>query len=199
MTTMREGPAFPDLGGITRRDRVDQCSAQPSLFRTPAAGRTHRSARQSSVCFGRPSPSSQIWLTLGAVGLVVGLGYHVAVPRSYSAYATLYLAQAPGSDPPRAWQTTLRCWRPPQLGTVPPTCWVSLPSARQHCWAKHPESPKATTCSSSTLPGPRRAKPCGGPMPLAKAFLAFRSERLEQQTAVPIRRWRIGSVRWSNR
>jgi capsular polysaccharide biosynthesis protein len=40
----------------------------------------------------------KVWLWTAAIGLVVGTLFHVAVPRTYSAYATLYMAHAPGSD-----------------------------------------------------------------------------------------------------
>jgi hypothetical protein len=40
----------------------------------------------------------RFWLTLGALGLVLGAGYHVVVPRQYQASSTLYLAHTPGTD-----------------------------------------------------------------------------------------------------
>jgi capsular polysaccharide biosynthesis protein len=42
---------------------------------------------------GRP-----LWLGLAVIGLVAGLGYHVAVPPQYSATTTVYLAETPGSS-----------------------------------------------------------------------------------------------------
>ena len=40
----------------------------------------------------------RLWLGLALLGLIIGVGYHVAVPPQYSASSTVYLAYAPGSD-----------------------------------------------------------------------------------------------------
>jgi len=39
-----------------------------------------------------------IWMWGAVVGLVLGTAFHIVVPRTYSAYATLYMAHAPGTD-----------------------------------------------------------------------------------------------------
>ena len=58
VTTMREGPAFPDLGGTTTEPEAIVAPSN-SLLRVSAPCRARRSAGQSSVRVGRPSPSSQ--------------------------------------------------------------------------------------------------------------------------------------------
>jgi len=40
----------------------------------------------------------RLWIGLAVIGLLAGVGYHVAVPVKYSATATLYLAQPPGTN-----------------------------------------------------------------------------------------------------
>ena len=40
----------------------------------------------------------RLWLGLALLGLIIGVGYHVAVPPQYSASSTVYLAYTPGSD-----------------------------------------------------------------------------------------------------
>lgn len=42
--------------------------------------------------------SRRLWLALAALGLLIGLGYHLVVPLQYSATATLYLAHPSGGD-----------------------------------------------------------------------------------------------------
>ena len=97
MTTMREGSAFPDLGGITTDS--DATFAPPnSLGSQPPVVLVGRLVSLRYV-LGALRRRRKIWLSLAALGLVIGLGYHLVVPRSYSAHATLYLAQAPGTDP----------------------------------------------------------------------------------------------------
>lgn len=39
-----------------------------------------------------------VWIVLGVLGLVLGAGYHVAIPVKYDATATLYLAHPSGTD-----------------------------------------------------------------------------------------------------
>jgi capsular polysaccharide biosynthesis protein len=40
----------------------------------------------------------RLWMAMALVGLLLGAGFHTVVPRKYTAYATLYLAHAPGTD-----------------------------------------------------------------------------------------------------
>jgi capsular polysaccharide biosynthesis protein len=40
----------------------------------------------------------RVWIAVALIGLVFGTAFHVVVPRSYTAYSTLYLAHAPGTD-----------------------------------------------------------------------------------------------------
>jgi len=39
-----------------------------------------------------------LWMSIAVIGLLVGGAYHSVVPRTYAAYATIYMAHAPGTD-----------------------------------------------------------------------------------------------------
>ncbi len=98
VTTMREGPALPDLGGIANDPESVAAPPNTSPEGQPPIVLVGRLVSLRFV-MGVLRRRRKIWLSAAAVGLVIGLGYHLVVPRSYSAHATLYLAQAPGTDP----------------------------------------------------------------------------------------------------
>ena len=184
MTTMREGPAFPDLGGNSNGARRWPCSRNQSQRHSPQSC----SSGGWSVFGSFWAPlrrRRKIWLSLAALGLLVGLGYHLVVPRSYSAYATLYLAQAPGTDPAAGYGK-----RPGPLAdhrswaACGPPFGRALPQSCRSCWASRRGPCRATTCSGSTSPDPQRPKPSVGRTPWQQPSSSFgRSESKQQTTA----------------
>ena len=158
VTTMREGPAIPDLGSTTTQREIG--SPSPSSDSQPPVVLVGRLVSLRFVLGTLRRLRRKIWLSLAALGLVVGLGYHLVVPRSYSAYATLYLAQAPGTDPCTGIAN--------DLALLQTTCgWIqraadllgerSLSSAK--LLGKAPGTPlRATTCSTLNVAGPTKAE-----------------------------------------
>ena len=116
VTTMREGPAFRDLGGVTTPESESTAPVRP--LGGGSAPRSYSSV--GSLVFasylGALRRRRKIWLSFAALGFVVGLGYHVIVPRSYSAHATLYLAQAPGTDPAAGMANDIALLQTPVVG-----------------------------------------------------------------------------------
>ena len=115
MTTMREGPAFRDLGGVTTEPDSTSAPTSPSSEAQPPVVLVGRLVSLRFV-LGALRRRRKIWLISAAVGLMVGLGYHLVVPRSYNAHATLYLAQAPGTDPAAGMANDIALLETPVVG-----------------------------------------------------------------------------------
>ena len=112
---MREGPAFRDLGGVTTESESIAAPPDPPTEAQPPVVLVGRLVSLRFV-LGALRRRRKIWLSLAALGFVVGLGYHVVVPRSYSAHATLYLAQAPGTDPAAGMANDIALLQTPVVG-----------------------------------------------------------------------------------
>ena len=124
----------------------------------------------------------KVWLICAAVGLLVGLSYHLVAPRSYSAYATLYLAQSPGTDPAvgiandmALLQTTAVGERAAQLLGQPSLSPTAL-------LGKAPGVVQSDNVLRVNVSGPSKAEAVRRATAVATAFLNFRSARLQGQT-----------------
>lgn len=124
-------------------------------------------------------------IIMTVLGLVVGAGFHLVVPRKYSAVTNLYLVEPTGSDPANAMATDLSLLH---------TNAVALRAID----VLHLDEPAATFLASysGTSPSPAllsikltasspstavdRAKA------VARAFLAFRADELRQQNKILI-------------
>ena len=125
----------------------------------------------------------KVWLSLAALGLLVGLGFHLVVPRSYSAHATLYLAQAPGTDPATGMANDIALLQTPAVahGAADLLGEPSLTPAK--LLGKAPGIAKSDNVLTLNASGPSKAEAVRRANALAKAFLAFRTGRLQQETS----------------
>ncbi len=179
---MREGPAFPDLGGMTTEpDAVAPPSTASSESQPPVV----LIGRLVSFRFvlGALRRRRKVWLSLAALGLLVGLGFHLVVPRSYSAHATLYLAQAPGTDPTTGMANDIALLQTPAVahGAADLLGEPSLTPAK--LLGKAPGIAKSDNVLTLNASGPSKAEAVRRANALAKAFLAFRTGRLQQETS----------------
>jgi len=187
MTTMREGPDLPDLGGTT----------------------TARTTTEREVVLAPPSPSSEpqppvvlvgrlvsiryvlsalrrrrkVWLSLAALGLLVGLGFHVVVPRSYSAYSTLYLAQPPGIDPAVGIANDMALLQTTAVGQRAVSLLGEHSLSPSSLLGKVPGVVESEDVLRLNIAGPTKDEAVRRAKAVATAFLDFRAERLQQQTA----------------
>ena len=182
MTTMREGPAFPDLGGITDETESIDAPSNPSSEPQPPVVLIGRLVSLRFV-LGALRRRRKIWLTLAAVGLAAGLGYHVAVPRSYNAHATLYLAQAPGSDPAAGMANDIALLQTTAVGRRAADLLGEPSLSPSALLGKAPGVAESDNVLILNVAGPSKSEAVRRANDLAKAFLAFRAERLQQQTA----------------
>ncbi len=182
MTQMKEGPFFPGLGGIT---------AEGVKAAAPA---NHSSGPQSPVVLvgrlvslrfvlGTLRRRRKIWLSLGAIGLVIGLGYHVVVPRSYSAHATLYLAQAPGTDPAVGIANDLALLETNAVGQRAAGLLGEPSLSPSKLLGKAPGIVESDNVLMLNVAGPTKTEAVRRANALAQALLGFRSDRIQQQTA----------------
>jgi len=124
----------------------------------------------------------KIWLSLAALGLLLGLGYHLAVPRSYSAYATLYLAQAPGTDPAAGMANDLALLQTTAVGQRAADLLGEPSLSPAKLLGKSPGAMESDNVLKLSVAGPTKAEAERRANALATAFLNFRSERIQQQT-----------------
>ena len=130
---------------------------------------------------------------------MVGIGYHLAVPRSYNAYATLYLAQAPGTDPAQGiandlalLQTNVVAQRAANLLGEPSLSPLKL-------LGKAPGTVQSDNVLILNVAGPTKAEAVRRANALAKALLGFRSDLIQGQTASADKALQVKSVRCSRR
>jgi Chain length determinant protein len=182
VTTMREGSAFPDLGGITTEPET--IDAPPNSFpeSQPPVVLVGRLVSLRFV-LGALRRRRKIWLSCAALGLVVGLGYHVVVPRTYNARAILYLAQAPGTDPSAGMANDIALLQTTAVGQRAATLLGEPSLSTSKLLGKAPGVAQSDNVLLLNVSGPSKAEAERRASALAKAFLAFRSERLQQQTA----------------
>ena len=182
MTTMREGSAFPDLGGASTGAEALASPAKPSAESQPPVLLVGRLVSLRFV-LGALRRRRKVWLSLAAVGLLVGLGYHLVVPRSYSAYATLYLAQAPGTDPAAGIANDLALLQTTAVGQRAADLLGEPSLSPAALLGKSPGTVESDNVLELNVAGPTKAEAERRANALATAFLGFRSERIQQQTA----------------
>ena len=179
---MREGPAFPDVGGVANDPESIVAPPNPSSGSQPPVVLVGRLVSLRFV-LGAVRRRRKVWLSLAAVGLVVGLGYHVVVPRSYSAHATLYLAQAPGTDPATGIANDIALLQTPEVAHRAAELLGEPSLSPSALLGKAPGIAESDNVLILNVAGPSKVEAERRANALAKAFLGFRSEILQQQTA----------------
>ena len=182
MTTMQDGPSFRDPGGTTTKDEE------------AAALANHSSESQSPIVlvgrlvslrfvWGALRRRRKIWLSLATLGLVVGISYHLAVPRSYNAYATLYLAQAPGTDPAAGIANDLALLQTNVVGQRAANLLGEPSLSPLKLLGKAPGTVQSDNVLILNVAGPTKAEAVRRANALAKALLGVRSDLIQEQTA----------------
>jgi hypothetical protein len=179
---MREGPAFRDLGGVTTESESIAAPPDPPTEAQPPVVLVGRLVSLRFV-LGALRRRRRIWLSLAALGFVVGLGYHVVVPRSYSAHATLYLAQAPGTDPAAGMANDIALLQTPVVGHLAAVRLGEPSLSPSELLGKAPGIALSDNVLILNVAGPSKGEAVRRANALATAFLGFRSARLQQQTA----------------
>jgi hypothetical protein len=179
---MREGPAFRDLGGVTTEPESTAAPPSPSSEAQPPVVLVGRLVSLRFV-LGALRRRRKIWLSLAALGFMVGLGYHLVVPRSYSAHATLYLAQAPGTDPAAGMANDIALLQTPVVGHLAADLLGEQSLSPSELQGKAPGVALSDNVLILNVAGPSKGEAVRRANALAAAFLKFRSERLQQETA----------------
>src|SRR5580704_1417496 len=180
VTQMKEGPSWQGLGGIATEG-------------VEAAAANHSSGPQSPIVLvgrlvslrfvlGALRRRRKVWLTLAALGLVVGLGYHVVVRRSYSAHATLYLAQTPGSDPAVGIANDLALLETNAVGERAANILHEPSLSPSKLLGKAPGTVESDNVLMINASGPTKTEAVRRANALAEALLGFRADRIQQQT-----------------
>ena len=178
---MREGPAFRDLGGVTTESESTAAQSGPSSEAQPPVVLVGRLVSLRFI-LGALRRRRKIWLSLAALGFVVGLGYHVIVPRSYSAHATLYLAQAPGTDPAAGMANDIALLQTPVVAHLAAHLLDEPSLGPSALLGKAPGVALSNNVLILNVAGPSKDEAVRRANALATAFLGFRSDRLQQQT-----------------
>jgi capsular polysaccharide biosynthesis protein len=179
---MKEGPFFPGLGGITTEE---EGATAPGNHSSVTQSPVVLVGRLVSLRFvlGALRRRRKIWLSLAALGLVVGVGYHVAVPRSYSAHATLYLAQSPGSDPSVGIANDLALLQTNAVGQRAADLLGEPSLSPSKLLGKAPGTVESDDVLTLNVAGPTKAEAVRRANALAQALLGIRAELIQQQTA----------------
>lgn len=182
MTTMREGPAFPDVEGVASEPESSSVASKSPAEAQPPVVLVGRLVSLRFVLRALRR-RRKVWLSLAALGLVIGLGYHTVVPRSYNANATLYLAQAAGTDPATGMANDIALLQTTAVGHRAAEL-LGEPSLNPSTLlGKAPGVPESNNVLILSVAGPTKAEAERRANALAKAFLGFRSARLQQQTS----------------
>lgn len=105
------------------------------------------------------------------------------MPRSYSAYATLYLAQAPGTDPAAGIANDMALLQTTAVGQRAADLLGEHSLSPAKLLGKGPGVVQSDNVLRLNVAGPTKDEAVRRANALATAFLDFRSERLQQQTA----------------
>jgi Chain length determinant protein len=125
----------------------------------------------------------KVWLICAALGLLIGLSYHFVVPRSYSAYATLYLAQPPGTDPAVGISNDLALLQTTAVGQKAVDLLGERSLSPGALLGKSPGVVQSDNVLRLNASGPSKAEAVRRANALATGFLEFRSQRLQAQTS----------------
>jgi len=179
---MREEPVFPDMGATTTEPEAIVAPSNPSSESQPPVVLVGRLVSLRFV-LNALRRRRKLWLSCAALGLVVGLGYHLVVPRSYNAYATLYLAQAPGTDPAAGIANDMALLQTTAVGQRAADLLGERSLNPSTLLGKVPGVVESDNVLTLTVAGPTQAEAERRANALARAFLGFRSVRIQQQTA----------------
>jgi hypothetical protein len=182
VTAMREGSAFPDLGAITTDPETIEIPPDSSQESQPPVVLIGRLVSLRFV-LGALRRRRKVWLSFAALGFVVGLGYHLVVPPSYNARATLYLAQAPGTDPSAGLANDIALLQTSAVGQRAADLLGEPSLSPSKLLGKAPGTAASDNVLILNVSGPSKAEAVRRANALAKAFLGFRADRLQQQTA----------------
>ncbi|MGH9088736.1 MAG: Wzz/FepE/Etk N-terminal domain-containing protein [Acidimicrobiales bacterium] len=125
----------------------------------------------------------RLWLAVGALGLVAGIGYHFVVPVKYGATATLYLAHPAGSASTVEAQNDLAILK---AATVADHAIARLGPAGKGLTpsgllGKAPATITSGNVMTLTLSGPSSSAAVQRVNALGAAYLAFRSHLYQEQ------------------
>jgi capsular polysaccharide biosynthesis protein len=124
----------------------------------------------------------KVWLSLAAIGLVLGLAFHVVVPPSYTAHATLYLAQAPGTDPTAGMANDVALLNTVGVGQRAADLLGEPSLSPTKLLGKAPGTIESDNVLVLNVAGPNKAEAERRANALATAFLGFRAQRIQEQT-----------------
>ena len=132
-----------------------------------------------------------VWLSLAVLGLVVGIAYHVVVPRTFGATATLYLAHSPGTDDGVDMQNDLALLQTNAVADRAATLLGDPRLTPAELLGKAPGTAKSANILSISVSGPSQAEAVRRANAVADAYLSFREQRNQAQadaTAAALRR-----------
>lgn len=122
----------------------------------------------------------RLWLTLGALGLVIGCGVYVTYPPAYPASTTLLITNASGSDPGTAMLTnqSLAESLPVAEAVVRQ---MKLPQSPASLLAAYTATSTSENVLEITVSAPSSARAVEEAQAIASAFLKFRAGLLRTQ------------------
>jgi len=181
MTTMRGGPALPQPGAMEFGTELTVVAPSgPPVEPQPPVVLVGRLVSLRFV-LSALRRRRKIWLSLAALGLVVGLAYHVVVPRSFNATATLYLAHSPATDDGVDMENDLALL---QTNAVAEQAAARLghPSLTPgELLGKEPGVAVSDNILTINVSGPSKAEAIRRANAVAYAYLSFRKQRNQEQ------------------
>jgi len=124
----------------------------------------------------------KVWLSLAALGLVVGLAYHAVVPRTYSATATLYLAHSPGTDDGVDMQNDLALLQTNEVAKRSAALLGDPALTPGQLFGKQPGTALSDNILTISVSGASNAEAVRRANAVADAYLSFREQRNQEQT-----------------
>lgn len=179
MTAIRDSASVADRAPSAL---VDIPSAAPSSEPQPPVVLVGRLVSIRLV-MGALRRRRKLWLCTAALGLVLGLAFHVVVPRSYYAWSTLYLAHAPGTDDGVDMANDLALLQTNAVGQRAVRLLHEPSLTPQHLLGKAPGAAQSDNVLTLEVSGPTRSQAVKRVNALATAFLSFRSLQAQQQMA----------------
>lgn len=123
----------------------------------------------------------RLWVGLTILGLVVGVGYRVAVPPKYQATATLYLAHPPGANDSVISANDLAMLSTVTVGQQAIAALGEHGLTPQSLLGKAPGTAVSDNVLTITIAGSTQAEAVRRANAVATAYLAFRSEQYKAQ------------------
>ncbi len=123
-----------------------------------------------------------VWLGLAVVGLVGGAAYHLIVPISYSATATLFVADTPGANQTAASVNDLAMLSSPSVGRRAAALLGEPSLSPSKLLGKQPGIAVSDNVIDVTIAGSSPEQAAQRANAVATAYLAFRAEAYQEQT-----------------